>query len=93
MRFRAEVVVSLKEGLLDPQGKAVEASLPALGWTNVTDVRIGRHVQLDVEATDREAALALVDELSVRLLSNPVIETYRVMDVVELVGLNGKEGR
>jgi phosphoribosylformylglycinamidine synthase PurS subunit len=93
MRFRAEVVVSLKDGLLDPQGKAVEGSLPALGWTNVTHVRVGRYVQLDVEATNREAALAQVDEFSVRLLSNPVIETFRVVDVVELVGLNGKEDR
>ncbi|MEP7032522.1 MAG: phosphoribosylformylglycinamidine synthase subunit PurS, partial [Actinomycetota bacterium] len=45
MRFRAQVVVSLKDGLLDPQGKAVEGSLPALGWTNVSDVRVGRYVE------------------------------------------------
>ena len=49
-------MVSLKEGLLDPQGKAVEGSLPALGWTNVSGVRVGRYVQLDVEAEGADAA-------------------------------------
>ncbi len=87
MRFRAQVVVSLKDGLLDPQGKAVEGSLPALGWTNVSDVRIGRYVELDVEAIDQDAAVSQVQAIAERLLSNPVIETFRVVEVSELVGL------
>jgi len=85
VRFRAQVLVLLKPDLLDPQGKAVEGSLPALGWSNVTDVRVGRYVQLDVDAADRQAALEQVHTMSERLLSNPVIETYRVLDVDELV--------
>lgn len=87
MRFRAQVVVSLKDGLLDPQGKAVEGSLPALGWTNVSEVRIGRYVELDVEAPDEAAAVSQVHAMAERLLSNPVIETFRIVQVVELVGL------
>jgi phosphoribosylformylglycinamidine synthase len=87
VRFRAQVVVSLKDGLLDPQGKAVEVSLPALGWTNVSEVRVGRYVELDVEAPDQAAALSQVNAMAERLLSNPVIETFRIVQVIELVGL------
>ena len=81
MRYRAQVVVSLKDGLLDPQGKAIEGALPALGWTNVSGVRVGRYVQLDVEAGDEEEAAARVHEMAERLLSNPVIETFRVLEL------------
>jgi phosphoribosylformylglycinamidine synthase PurS subunit len=91
VRFRAQVVVSLKDGLLDPQGKAVEGSLPALGWTNVSDVRIGRYVELDVEAIDQDAAVSQVQAMAERLLSNPVIETFRIVEVSELVGLGFEE--
>ena len=91
MRFRAQVVVSLKDGLLDPQGKAVEGSLPALGWTNVSDVRIGRYVELDVEAIDQDAAVSQVQAMAERLLSNPVIETFRIVEVSELVGLGSED--
>ena len=78
-RRRFEVLVSLKPGLLDPQGKAVEGALPALGWTNVSGVRVGKHVELIVEAEDEEAARAQVEELADRLLSNPVIEEYTIL--------------
>jgi phosphoribosylformylglycinamidine synthase len=87
VRFRAQVVVSLKDGLLDPQGKAVEGSLPALGWMNVSEVRVGRYVELDVEAPDEAAAVSQVHAMAERLLSNPVIETFRIVQVTELVGL------
>ena len=53
MRHTFEVLVTLKPGLADPQGKAVEASLPALGFADVSDVHVGRHVRLDVEAATR----------------------------------------
>ncbi len=83
MRCRFEVLVTLKTGLADPQGKAVEASLPALGFSNVTDVHVGRHVRLDVEAATEAEARAQVEEIARRLLSNPVIEDFRVLDTVE----------
>ncbi|HTG46879.1 MAG TPA: phosphoribosylformylglycinamidine synthase subunit PurS [Actinomycetota bacterium] len=79
--FAFEVLVSLKDGLSDPQGKAVEAALPALGWTNVSGVRVGKHIQLDVEAADEAAARAQVEEMAGRLLSNPVIEDVRILEV------------
>ncbi len=80
-RFSFEVLVTLKHGLADPQGKAVEEALPALGWTNVSEVRVGKHIRLTLEAPDEPAARIQVDEMAERLLSNPVIEEFRVMDV------------
>jgi len=77
--FVFEVLVTLKPGLSDPQGKAVRGALPALGWTNVGDVRIGKHVRLSVDAPDEAAARAQVDDMAARLLSNPVIEDYRIL--------------
>jgi phosphoribosylformylglycinamidine synthase len=79
MKRRYEVVVTLRPGLLDPQGKAVESALPAMGWTNVSDVRVGKHVVLTVDADSEEAARAQVEEMSRRLLSNPVIEDFRIL--------------
>ena len=79
--YSFEVLVSLKLGLLDPQGKAVEGSLPAMGWTNVTGVRIGKHIKLDVEAPDEAAARAQVEEMAARILSNPVIEDVEILEV------------
>jgi phosphoribosylformylglycinamidine synthase PurS subunit len=79
VNVRFEVLVQLKPGLLDPQGKAVEGSLPALGWTNVSGVRVGRHVELTIDAENEDAAQAQVQEMAARLLSNPVIEEFRVL--------------
>jgi phosphoribosylformylglycinamidine synthase PurS subunit len=74
-----EVLVQLKPGLLDPQGKAVEGSLPAMGWTNVRGVRVGRHVELTIEAESEQAAQAQAEEMALRLLSNPVIEDFQIL--------------
>jgi phosphoribosylformylglycinamidine synthase len=87
VRFVTHVEVMLKPGLLDPQGKAIEGSLPALGWTNVSDVRVGKYVRLQLEADDHDAAFKQVREMAERLLSNPVIETFVVRDVAEYPGL------
>jgi len=81
MRYSFEVLVTLKPGLSDPQGNAVEGALPALGWTNVSGVRVGKHVKLDVEAPDEVVAREQVAAMAQRLLSNPVIEDFRVMEV------------
>jgi phosphoribosylformylglycinamidine synthase len=86
VRYTFEVLVRLKPGLLDPQGKAVEGSLPAMGWSNVTDVRVGKHVELTVEADDESSARAQVDEMASRLLSNPVIEEYQVLTAEDVAG-------
>jgi phosphoribosylformylglycinamidine synthase len=84
--YTFEVLVRLKAGLLDPQGKAVEGSLPAMGWSNVSDVRVGKHVELTVEAEDEASARAQVEELASRLLSNPVIEEYQVLTAEDVSG-------
>ncbi|HJP66392.1 MAG TPA: phosphoribosylformylglycinamidine synthase subunit PurS [Actinomycetota bacterium] len=83
MRFLVELVVSLKEGLLDPQGKAVEGALPALGWENVDHVRVGKYIRLVIEAPDRDAAIEQSRSMAERFLSNPVIEDFHVVDVTE----------
>jgi len=80
--FTFEVLVTLKDGLSDPQGKAVESALPSLGWTNVQHVRVGKHIKLEVQADDEASALEQVRDMAVRLLSNPVIEDYQVLEVV-----------
>jgi phosphoribosylformylglycinamidine synthase subunit PurS len=86
VRFTFEVLVRLKPGLLDPQGKAVEGSLPTMGWSNVSGVRVGKHVELTVEAADGASARAQVDEMASRLLSNPVIEEYQVLTAEDVSG-------
>ena len=86
MTYTFEVLVRLRPGLLDPQGKAVEGSLPALGWTNVSGVRVGRHVKLTIEAGDEAAARAQVEEMARRLLSNPVIEDFVILTAAEVGG-------
>jgi phosphoribosylformylglycinamidine synthase PurS subunit len=79
VNVKFEVLVQLKPGLLDPQGKAVEGSLPAMGWTNVRGVRVGRQVELTIEAESEQAAQAQAEEMAQRLLSNPVIEDFRIL--------------
>jgi len=86
VRQRFEVLVSLKPGLSDPQGKAVEGSLPALGWTNVSDVRVGKHVDLTVDAPSEAEAREQVEEMARRLLSNPVIEDFQILAAEEVSG-------
>jgi phosphoribosylformylglycinamidine synthase subunit PurS len=84
MKFSVEVLVTLKPGLADPQGKAVEGALPALGWTNVDGVRVGKHVRFEVESADETSAHTQVEEMAARLLSNPVIEDSRILEVREV---------
>jgi phosphoribosylformylglycinamidine synthase subunit PurS len=79
--YTFDVLVSLKAGLLDPQGKAVEGSLPAMGFDHVANVRVGKHIKLTVEAADEAAATAQVREMATKVLSNPVIEDYEVLAV------------
>jgi phosphoribosylformylglycinamidine synthase len=82
MKARVSIDVMPKEGILDPQGKTVEESLPALGFGGVSGVRIGKHIALEIEAPTREELTRQIEEMSRRFLSNPVIEdfTYRIED-------------
>jgi phosphoribosylformylglycinamidine synthase PurS subunit len=69
---RARVLIRPKEGILDPQGKAVERALPALGFEGVGQVRVGRMVELEAEDPAR------IPELCEKLLANPLIEDYEI---------------
>ena len=74
--MRVRVLIRPKEGILDPQGQAVERALPALGYEGVSNVHVGRLVELDVDGDgDVEAQ---VREMCERLLANPLIESYEV---------------
>ncbi len=74
--YRVAVHITPRRGILDPQGKAVEDNLPSLGFSGVSGVRVGKHIELTVEADDDAAARAQVEEMAARLLSNPVIEDF-----------------
>ena len=76
--YRFAVNVTPKPGILDPQGKAVEHSLPHLGIAGVSGVRVGRRVEMTVAAADEAAARAVVDRLAGELLSNPLMELFEV---------------
>ena len=75
---RFAVNVTPKPGILDPQGRAVEGSLGHLGIDGVSAVRVGRRVELTVDAADAAAARAVVERLSSELLANPLIEAYAI---------------
>jgi phosphoribosylformylglycinamidine synthase len=76
--MKATVHIFLKPGVLDVQGKAVESALHGLGWSGVSDVRVGRVITFDLSATDSAAAEAEVKAMCEKLLANPVIESHRV---------------
>lgn len=76
--MKARVHVTLKPGVLDPQGEAVRHALGALGFDGVGEVRIGKVIELELDGTDRAAAEARVGEMCEKLLANTVIEAYRV---------------
>lgn len=80
MKARILLDVMLKDGILDPQGQTVERNLPSLGYERVSGVRIGKHIEFEIEGEDRAAIAAQVDDMGRRLLSNPVIEdfSYRI---------------
>ena len=70
--MRARVLVRPKEGILDPQGEAVERALPALGFEGVEDVRIGRMVELEIDDPSQ------LEEISAKLLANPLVEDFEI---------------
>jgi phosphoribosylformylglycinamidine synthase len=75
---KARVHVTLKPGVLDPQGKAIANALLSLGFDGVKEARQGKVIDLDLDDTDAEAARARVDNMCRQLLANTVIETYRI---------------
>ena len=76
--MKARVHVTLKPGVLDPQGRAIQHALAALGFAAVRDVRQGKFIELDIAETDPERARAEVEAMCSKLLANTVIETYAI---------------
>lgn len=82
MRFAVRVEVRRRAGIADPEGRTIEAALPAIGIDNVSGVRMGRSIRFFVAAPDAGAARAIADVACRRLLANPVLEEYSVDEVV-----------
>lgn len=78
MRFVAQIDVMPLKNLLDPQGKAVKQTLKNLGYKETNDIRIGKHIELTVEAPDEETAKQIAEEISRKVLSNQVMEYFHI---------------
>lgn len=74
--YLAKVVVTLKPSILDPQGVAVKTGLLSMGYPDITDVRLGKFIEVRLKAEDEEQASAMVDEVTKKLLANLVMEKY-----------------
>lgn len=75
--MKAKIHVTLKQGILDPQGKAIEHALDSLGFKNVANVRVGKYMEVDVDETDRSKAETQMKAMCEKLLANTVVEEYR----------------
>lgn len=80
--MKARIKITLKSGVLDPQGKAIEQALSALGFSGVNEVRQGKYIEIDLNSADKAAAKETVEKMCRDLLANTVIEDY----VVEIAG-------
>ncbi len=76
--MKAKVIITLKNGVLDPQGKAIEGALSGLGFSGVDNVRQGKFIELDIDAANEDEARKSVEAMCDKLLANTVIEDYRV---------------
>ncbi len=83
MKFTAEIDVMPLKALLDPQGKAVRHGLTNIGLSQIDNVRIGKHITLEIEAGNPEEARSKVDDACKKLLSNPIMESYH-FELVEV---------
>lgn len=82
-RYRIEIRVTPRPGILDPQGKAIHHSLHNLGWSAVEDVRVGKSIHIEMEADGAEEARSEAEAMCRKLLANPVTEDFEVYQVEE----------
>ncbi len=75
--MKVNVYVTLKKGVLDPQGKAIRSSLQKLGYSEVKDIRLGKFIEVEIEESSKENARKRIEEMSKRLLANTVIEDFK----------------
>ena len=76
--MKARVLIRLKRGILDVQGSAVKRALENLGYTDLKDLRVGKVVEIEVDAPDSKAATARVEEMCQKLLANPITEDFTI---------------
>jgi phosphoribosylformylglycinamidine synthase len=76
--MKARIHITLKAGVLDPQGKAIEHALSGLGFAGVSDVRQGKYLEIDLKETDPARAKTQLDDMCKKLLANTVIENYSI---------------
>ena len=81
-KYLAKINITLRKGILDVQGKAVENALHSIEFPMISNVRIGKYVELYVEAENKEKAHSIVDEASRKLIANPIIEDF-IIEIVE----------
>jgi phosphoribosylformylglycinamidine synthase len=74
---KAKIFVTLKDGVLDPQGKTVKFALEKMGYKNIEDVRIGKYIEIDINNNNKEKLEKEIDEICDKLLANPNIEKYK----------------
>ena len=79
--MKVKVIVTLKEGVLDPQGKAIQQTLNGMSFSEVKEVRQGKYFNIEVGTEDEKKAKVKVDEMCKKLLANLVIENYKIIDV------------
>ncbi len=91
MKYYAYIAIERKEAILDPQGKAVEHALSSLGFREIENTRIGKLVRLAITASSPEAARAIAESASEKLLANPIMETYSVLEISDEPVLHAAE--
>ena len=84
--YKAQIKVTLRKSILDPQGKTVEHSIQSLGYKDVVDTRIGKYVELKLDSSSEEEAKKITEAVCSKLLANPVMEDYEYSIIKE----NGK---
>ena len=77
--MKVKVIVTLKSGVLDPQGKAIQQTLNGMGFANVKDVRQGKYFDIDIDESDEQKAKLSAEEICKKLLANQVIEDFKVI--------------
>ena len=77
--MKIKVIVTLKSGVLDPQGKAIQQTLNGMGFANVKDVRQGKYFDIDIDENDEQKAKLSVEEICKKLLANQVIEDFKII--------------
>ncbi len=79
--MKVSAIITLKEDVLDPQGKVIQQALDGMGFKNINDVRQGKYFEIDVKENDPTKAKVVVEEMCKKLLANLVIENYKIIEI------------